>query len=63
MDLTFLTISPASLGMVSVGAEDPPPQADNAKTAMRAAKTVRNKRRGVMRKLYKWNLDDVHGGA
>jgi hypothetical protein len=49
--------------MVSVGAEDPPPQADNAKTAMRAAKTVRNKRRGVMRKLYKWILDDVHRGA
>jgi hypothetical protein len=63
MDLTFFTTSPSSAGMVSVGAEDPPPQADTAEIAMRAAKTVRNERRGVMRKLYKWNLDDVHGGA
>ena len=57
------TTSPASAGMVSAGAEDPPPQADKAETAMRAAKTVRNERRGVIAKLYKWNLDDVHRGA
>jgi hypothetical protein len=63
MDLTFFTTSPASLGMVWAGEEVPPPQADRAKTATRAAKTVRNERRWVMSELYKWNLGDVHRGA